>query len=129
MSEAPVYQAPEYTVGMSAQEVRVLTDVDLTDGHLSTGTLHLLCEMASHNVLVSLYGDDDSSVGIHNDIWFWGDAALGELIHAEATIARIDGRKVLFNVFVRADTREIARGIHERKLVSRSAFMASLENV
>ena len=65
-------------------------------------------------------------MGIRNDIWFWGDAAAGELLHAEAVISGIDRKRIVFNVFVRAGTLEIARGIHERMLVSRQKFLETL---
>ena len=114
------------SVGLAAWETRVLDDTDMSCGNLSTATLHLLCEMAAHNVLAPGFGPDDSSVGLHNDIWFWGDARLGETLHAEATITGVDGRRVAFNVFARAGMREIARGTHTRMLVSRTRFLASL---
>lgn len=129
---------PQYEIGQSARHAIVvgpghlsadtLVPGLLTRGGeaLSTTTLHLACEMACHLILVERFDDDDASVGIHNDIWFWGDAAPGELLHAEAVIAVIDGRRILFNVFARAGIREIARGIHERMLVSHAGFMAGL---
>jgi predicted thioesterase len=117
---------PAYSIGMNATQVDLLTPADIGDEGLTVTKLHLACEMACHNVLVRYYGDDDASVGILNDIWFWGDAAAGELLHAEAMIAALDRKRVVFNVFVRAGTTEIARGVHERMLVSRAKFMASL---
>tara|TARA_R110002110_G_scaffold36666_1_gene122053 strand:- start:1 stop:372 length:372 start_codon:yes stop_codon:yes gene_type:complete len=117
---------PEYTVGMTARQVVLLEDSDIGDEGLTVTTLHLACEMACHNILVEAYGPDDTSVGIRNDIWFWGDAASGDLLHAEAMIAAIDGKRIVFNVFARAGTTEIARGVHERLIVSQARFMESL---
>lgn len=117
---------PEYTVGMTARQVLLLEDADIGDEGLTVTKLHLACEMACHNILVGAYGEDDASVGIRNDIWFWGDAASGELLHAEAMISRIDGKRIVFNVFARAGTTEVARGVHERLIVSQSRFMRSL---
>ena len=117
---------PEYTVGMTARQVLLLEDADIGDEGLTVTKLHLACEMACHNILVEMYGEDDVSVGIRNDIWFWGDAASGELLHAEAMISKIDGKRIIFNVFARAGTTEVARGVHERLIVSQSRFMKSL---
>lgn len=117
---------PEYTVGMTARQVTLLTDADIGDEGLTVTRLHLACEMACHNILVAAYGADDTSVGIRNDIWFWGDAASGDLLHAEAMIAGIDGNRIVFNVFARAGTTEVARGVHERMIVSQARFMKSL---
>lgn len=117
---------PEYTVGMAATQTDAVQEADIGDEGLTVTKLHLACEMACHNILVTRYDDDDASVGMRNDIWFWGDAVAGDLLHAEATIAGIDRKRVIFNVFVRAGTTEIARGVHERMLVSRAKFMAAL---
>lgn len=115
-----------YSPGMMAREVRLLGRDEMRDGVLSTTALHLACEMACHHILAPLFGPDDTSVGIHNDIWFWGDAAPGELLLAEAVIAQIDRRHILFNVNARAGVREIARGTHRRALVSMADFNAGL---
>jgi predicted thioesterase len=117
---------PPYTIGMTARQTDLLASSDIGDEGLTVTKLHLACEMACHNILVQLYDDDDASVGIRNDIWFWGDAAAGELLHAEAVISGIDRKRIVFNVFVRAGTLEIARGIHERMLVSRQKFLETL---
>jgi predicted thioesterase len=117
---------PEYSLGMTARQVTLLEDTDIGDEGLTVTRLHLACEMACHNILVSAYGADDASVGIRNDIWFWGDAASGDLLHAEAMIAGIDRKRIIFNVFARAGTTEVARGVHERLIVSQARFMKSL---
>lgn len=117
---------PEYSLGMTARQVTLLEDTDIGDEGLTVTRLHLACEMACHNILVSAYGADDASVGIRNDIWFWGDAASGDLLHAEAMIAGIDGKRIIFNVFARAGTTEVARGVHERLIVSQARFMKPL---
>lgn len=111
---------------MTAREVCLLGPDQMRAGVLSTKTLHLACEMACHHILAPLFGPDDTSVGIHNDIWFWGDAAPGELLQAEAVIAGIDRNRILFNVNARAGVREIARGTHRRALVSAAEFDARL---
>ena len=114
---------PEYRTGLMGRQLFHLTDDHFDDAGLSVTTLHLACEMACHNILVARYDDDDASVGIRNDIWFWGDAASGSFLEAEAVISAIDRKRIVFNVFVRSGVDEIARGQHQRMLVSRSSFM------
>jgi predicted thioesterase len=41
-------------------------------------------------------------------------------------ISEIDRKRVVFNVYVRSGVTEIARGLHERLLVSRTAFMEAI---
>ena len=120
---------PDYRTGLMGRQLLHLADGHFDAGGLSVTTLHLACEMACHNILVARYRDDDASVGIRNDIWYWGDAAPGSYLEAEAVIAEIDRKRIVFNVFARSGVVEIARGQHERLLVSESAFMASLPTV
>ena len=116
----------EYRTGLMASQLFHLSEDHFDGSGLKVSTLHLACEMACHNVLVTRYDTDDASVGIRNDIWFWGDAQPGSYLDAEAVIFYIDRKRIVFNVFVRSGVIEIARGQHERLLVSQSAFMASL---
>ena len=117
---------PEYRTGLMGRQLFHLTDDHVDETGLTITTLHLACEMACHNILVARYGDDDASVGMRNDIWFWGNAAPGSYLEAEAVIAGIDRKRIVFNVFVRSGVTEIARGQHDRMLVSKSAFMNAI---
>ena len=117
---------PEYRTGLVARQLFHLSEDHFDGSGLTVTTLHLACEMACHNVLVTRYDADDASVGIRNDIWFWGDAQPGSYLEAEAVISYIDRKRIVFNVFARSGVAEIARGQHERLLVSQSAFMTSL---
>lgn len=117
---------PEYRTGLMGRQLFPLNDGHVDETGLTITTLHLACEMACHNILITRYGDDDASVGIRNDIWFWGDAAPGSYLEAEAVIAEIDRKRIVFNVFVRSGVVEIARGQHDRLLVSRASFMSGL---
>ncbi|MGB0629281.1 MAG: thioesterase, FlK family [Alphaproteobacteria bacterium] len=112
-----------------ARQLFHLSDGHFDDTGLTVTTLHLACEMACHNILVARYEADDASVGIRNDIWFWGDAEPGSYLEAEAVISHIDRKRIVFNVFARSGVVEIARGQHERMLVSRTAFMGSLASL
>ena len=113
----------EYRTGLMGRQLFRLTDDHFDEAGLTVTSVHLACEMACHNILVTQYGDDDASVGIRNDIWFCGDAQPGSFLEAEAVISGIDRKRIVFNVFVRSGVVEIARGLHERMLVSRSLFM------
>jgi len=117
---------PEYTIGMAARQALIVEDSHMGAEGLSVAAAHLVCEMACHNILVARYCDDDASVGIRNDVWFWGDARPGDLMHADAVIVGVDKNCIVFNVFARAETREIGRGLHERMVVSRRRFMSRL---
>ena len=48
---------PEYTIGMAATQTDVLTELDIGDEGLTVTKLHLACEMACHNILVTRYED------------------------------------------------------------------------
>ena len=118
---------PEYRTGLMGRQLLLLSPAHFDTVGVSITTLHLACEMACHNVLVARYAIDDASVGIRNDIWFWGDANPGSYIEADAVISEIDRKRIVFNVFVRSGIAEIARGQHERLLISKSDFMESVK--
>ena len=117
---------PDYEIGLMDRHLLLLSGDDFAGEGLSVMALHLACEMACHNSLVSRYDDDDASVGIRNDIWFWGDAEPGSFLQAEAVISESYGKRIIFNVFARSGVVEIARGQHERMLVARSEFMSTV---
>ena len=119
---------PKYRTGMMGRQLLSLSNTHFDEAGISVTTLHLVCEMACHNILVARYDTDDASVGIRNDIWFWGDAEPGSFLEAEAVITEIDKKRIIFNVFVRSGVAEIARGQHERLLISKFAFMRSVED-
>ena len=114
---------PDGFLGLSARQVISLSCDHFDETKLSVWVVHLACEMACHNILAPGFGADDASVGIHNDIWFWGNAVPGSVLEAEAVISGIDRKRFVFNVFVRCGVAEIARGQHERLMVSQSKFM------
>ncbi|PPR12111.1 MAG: hypothetical protein CFH41_00144 [Alphaproteobacteria bacterium MarineAlpha11_Bin1] len=118
---------PEYRTGLMARQLVPLSNAHFDKSGVSVKTLHLACEMACHNILAARYDNDDASVGIRNDIWFWGDAEQGSYLEADAVISGIDRKRIIFNVFVRSGVTEIARGQHERLLISKSAFMGLVE--
>ena len=117
---------PEYNIGMAAWQALIVADGHMGAEGLSVTAAHLVCEMACHNILVTRYAEDDASVGIRNDIWFWGDAQPGNLMYADAVIIGSGENRILFNVFARVGTEEIGRGVHERMVVSRRRFLNGL---
>ena len=117
----------EYRTGLMGRQLLSLSNTHFDEAGISVTTLHLVCEMACHNILVAYYDTDDASVGIRNDIWFWGAADPGSFLEAEAVISEVDRKRIIFNVFVRSGVAEIARGQHERLLISKSAFMEAVK--
>ena len=115
---------PEYLTGLVARQLFYLSEDHFDGSGLTVTTLHLACEMACHNVLVTRYDADDASVGIRNDIWFWGDAQPGSYLEAEA-VFYIDRKRIVFNVFARSGVAEIARSART-SVSAQSAFMTSL---
>ena len=77
--------------------------------------------MACHNILAPGFGADDASVGIHNDIWFWGNVP-GSVLEAEAVISELI-ENVLFSTFLFAVALQKLLVGNERLIVSRSKFM------
>lgn len=93
---------------------------------LATPQLILFCEMAAFNAIKDALDDRTASVGIHNDIHHLAATAVGEEVEITATLAEIDRRRHVFEITGRDPRNRIVRGIHERFLVDREKFLASL---
>ena len=53
-------------------------------------------------------------------------SAVGAEVHARATLEKIDGRKLYFNVVATEGDRLVGEGTHLRFIVDRERFMAKL---
>jgi fluoroacetyl-CoA thioesterase len=93
---------------------------------LATPTLILFCEIAADHAIRHAYGPNDSTVGLHNDIWHLAAALAGQSVTIDSELIEIDGRKLRFAISGRVGDKELTRGIHERVWVDLPRFLARL---
>jgi fluoroacetyl-CoA thioesterase len=74
-------------------------------------------ENAALNAVREFLERGESAVGTAVDIRHLAATPVGHQITATATVTKVDGRRIWFDVSARDQTEEIGRGTHERMVV------------
>ena len=116
--------------GLSADVELVVTEADtalaLRSGAvpvLATPRLIALCEEASMQAVVAEIGPELTTVGMKVQLDHLAPTPVGQSVVAEATVERVNGRRVTFTVSVNDDRGLVAVGRITRVIVDRERFM------
>jgi predicted thioesterase len=90
---------------------------------LSTHRVILLMEQAARKALEGRLPEGRMTVGTRIRVEHFAATPLGAHVRAEATLTRVDGRRLLFAVSVRDEMEQIAEGENERMIVPEGRFM------
>ena len=134
-SEAPAKLDPGLAAGLSASVHLDVTDADtalaLGSGDvpvLGTPRLVALCEEASCRAVGGHLGPGRTSVASRIQFDHLAPVPVGAAVTAEATLERVEGRRLVFTVSVRlrsdAQAGLVGAGRLTRVLVDRAKFMA-----
>jgi fluoroacetyl-CoA thioesterase len=74
-------------------------------------------ENAALNAVREFLERGESAVGTAVDVKHLAATPVGHQITATATVTKVDGRRIWFDVSARDQTEEIGRGTHERMVV------------
>ncbi|MDA8366971.1 MAG: thioesterase [Actinomycetota bacterium] len=91
---------------------------------LGTPRLVALCEQATCEALTGLLGPDETSVAKRVQFDHLAPVAIGSRVRAEATLERIEGRRLTFSVSVSDTSGLVGAGKVTRVIVERSTFLA-----
>jgi fluoroacetyl-CoA thioesterase len=124
----------DVVTGAAGRVERVVTDGDtaaaLGSGELPVlGTPRLLawCEAATCAALTSGLGKGESSVGVRVSLEHLAASPVGERVTATATVAEVDGRRVVLDVEARDGSGQVVgRGSVERVVVDAARFLDRL---
>lgn len=94
-------------------------DVDV----LATPRLVALCEQAAFDALQPQLGEGQTSVGFRVEITHLVPVLVGSRVVAAASVERVEGRRVTFNVTVSDKYGLVAAGRVVRAVVDPGAFM------
>jgi fluoroacetyl-CoA thioesterase len=86
-----------------------------------------LVEAAALNAIERLLPIGHQSLGIHLDVSHVAATPVGFGVTATATVLRVEGRTITFQVQARDDVEVIGRGIHKRVVVSVVRFDERLQ--
>ena len=93
----------------------------------ATPALVALLEEAAVNALKPLLEAGKTSVGTRIDISHLAATPIGMIVRAQATLSKVDGRRLVFDVVAHDEVEQIAEGIHERVLVDEQRFLARVQ--
>jgi len=116
--------------GSSASVDHTVTDADtaLAIGSgdvpvLATPQLVALFERASVAAIGDQLGDDQTSVGMRVQVDHLAPTAVGDTISAEATLEKVEGRRLIFTVAARDRRGLVGAGKVTRVVVDRAHFL------
>lgn len=115
---------PGLTVGMSRTR-RYEVDKDRTIGFMgealrvyATPSMTRDMEVTCRDFLAEFFDEGENSVGARIELDHMGPSLLGSQIDVTATVAEIEGRRVLFDFEVRDELDQVGRGKHTRFVVT-----------
>jgi predicted thioesterase len=91
---------------------------------LSSMTLMTLLEQACLNALQNSLGPKDMSVGARMEMDHLAPTPAGFKVTAQAELAEVSGRKLVFKISAADEMEQVARAVHVRYLVDRPGFLA-----
>ena len=122
----------ESWVGASAQLELTVTDADTaqTVGSgdvpvLATPRVLALAEAATVRALARRLESGTTTVGTRVELSHKAPTPIGRTVQAAATLVKVDGRRLTFDVTVKEGDAVVAEARVERVLVERSRFLAS----
>lgn len=125
----------EIAIGISHTSTLTVTPAHtalaLGSGNLpvfGTPAMAALMENAAMQAIAPFLDKSESSVGISLNITHDRATTVGDTVTATATVTRVDGRRIDFEVNATDSTGAvIGRGVHTRFVVDKEKFMAKIE--
>jgi predicted thioesterase len=90
---------------------------------LATPRVIALCEEASVAALEGFLRDGETSVGMRVQLDHVQPTAIGALVHAQATLEKVEGRRLTFTVSAHDERGLIAAGRVTRVVVETARFL------
>ncbi len=93
---------------------------------LATPMMMALMENAAMMAAVSLLNEGETTVGGQIESSHIAPTAVGKIVSATATITKVDGRKIYFDVEAHEGETLLGKGTHLRFIVNRERFLSKL---
>jgi predicted thioesterase len=125
---------PHIQIGLKGEEKMVVERQDLASmmGNigaevLSTHRVVLLMELAARNAIKDRLPEGMMTVGTFIRIQHFAASPLGAKVRAEASLKKVEGRKLVFDVIALDEFEKIAEGENEQLMVSINNFLDRVE--
>jgi predicted thioesterase len=123
--------APGLTAGLTARVELTVTDADTAQAMgsgdvpvLGTPRVLALAEAATVAATAARLTPGSTTVGTRVELEHTAPSPVGATVIATATLAKVDGRRLVFEVKVTAGSQPVAEARIERALVDRQRFVA-----
>lgn len=123
--------ATALTAGLTARVELTVTDADTAQAMgsgdvpvLGTPRVLALAEAATVAATAAKLTPGSTTVGTRVDLEHTAPSPIGTTVTATATLAKVDGRRLLFEVQVTAGGQAVAEARVERMLVDRQRFLS-----
>ena len=117
MRDIPVGISGIYTQKVAASDLaNQFKDITLPPVYATPMMIRAM-ENAALNAVREFLERGESAVGTAVDIRHLAATPAGHQVTASATVTKVDGRRIWFDVSARDETEEIGRGTHERTVV------------
>ncbi|MPZ29130.1 MAG: thioesterase [Micromonosporaceae bacterium] len=123
--------ATALTAGLTAQVELTVTDADTAQAMgsgdvpvLGTPRILALAEAATVAATAARLAPGRTTVGTRVELEHTAPSPVGATVTATATLAKVDGRRLLFEVQVTAGGQTVAEARVERTLVDRQRFVS-----
>lgn len=124
---------PELKPGLTGTAETVVRETN-TALAMGSGSLHVfatpsmiaLMEQAACNAVACCLDEESTSVGTFVNITHDAATGMGKQVTATATLTAVEGRKLVFEITVADEDKQIGKGTHERFIVNKEKFMAKL---
>ncbi|GID33388.1 thioesterase family protein [Paractinoplanes brasiliensis] len=123
-------ELPEFSPGLSARVELTVTDADTAQAVgsgdvpvLGTPRVLALAEAATVAATARLIPGGITTVGVRAEIAHLAPTPVGRQVYALATLAKVDGRKLYFEVVVREGETLVAEVRVERAVLDRQRFI------
>lgn len=120
-------------VGATATKSEIVTSANTAQAFGSGlvpvyATPAMIALMEGAAVLVTSKGlePEEGTVGVRVDIEHIAATPLNKRITAKATLIRIEGRKLFFEIEAHDEDKLIGKGTHERAIINTEKFLAKL---
>jgi fluoroacetyl-CoA thioesterase len=93
---------------------------------LATPAMTAIMENAAMLAVAGELPEGSTTVGIHIDVLHLHPSPLHAIVEAKATLQRIEGRKLYFDIVAKQGEEVVGEGSHQRFIVDRERFLSKL---
>jgi predicted thioesterase len=94
---------------------------------LSTPRMIMWMEYAARDAVLPHLGPGQDTVGVRVDVTHLAATPMGEEVAYRATVSKVDGRRITFEVEARDGRETVGKGLHERHIIDVKRFAEGLK--